>query len=87
MQDNPQPLQVLLVEDDEINRFAVGSLLRDLGCCVDIAENGEQALLATVGNVKIYNLILMDIGLPDISGLAVVEKIREAEQQDHRFRH
>jgi two-component system, sensor histidine kinase and response regulator len=69
-----QPLKVLIVEDDKIIQIAHKHLLSNLGCTVELAENGEQALEMVENG---YDLILLDIGLPKISGIDVLKIIRQ----------
>lgn len=67
-------LYLLLVEDEAINQRVISAMLKELGCRFDIAENGEQAL-KFLGKKK-YDLILMDIRLPDSNGVTLTQKIR-----------
>ena len=69
---------VLLVEDSPIIQQAHTLLLQELGYHVDVAANGKEALARFN---KHYDVILMDIGLPDQSGIAVTEKIRQLEKK------
>lgn len=73
MQNNQQ-IKVLLVEDHKIAQKVEIGILQRLNCFVDVASNGEQALHYISQNY--YNIIFMDIGLPDMDGLAVTEAIR-----------
>jgi CheY-like chemotaxis protein len=66
--------KILLVEDDEMAKTVHVMYLKELGYTPDIAENGQQALELAQKNQ--YDLILMDIGLPDMTGIDVVKKIR-----------
>lgn len=71
-------LKVLMVEDNIIAQKIEQELFSILGCEVDIAESGEAAMrLFSPGK---YNLVLMDIGLQDMSGYIVSKKIREQER-------
>jgi two-component system, OmpR family, aerobic respiration control sensor histidine kinase ArcB len=87
--DNPSPpvvsgkkpgkhkksIRILLVEDTEISAKVVKSLLLSLGCHdVDIAPNGKSAL-KQVRQHK-YTFMILDIGLPDMSGVEVAKSIR-----------
>lgn len=75
---NHTPLSVLLVEDDLLAQRVTTLMLRELGCQVDIAGNGRSALeRIQIGNQ--YDVIFMDVGLPDINGIAVTEMIRGQE--------
>lgn len=68
---------ILIVEDDPIIQRIHAILLEDLGCQVNIAENGQVALRAYQENF--YDAILMDFGLPDIEGVDVARIIRLKE--------
>lgn len=67
--------KILLVEDLPIAQISATLVLKKLNCDVDVAENGMRAL--ELVNSKLYELIFMDIGLPDIDGVMVAKKIRE----------
>lgn len=71
-------IHVLLVEDLIIAAKLSKLLLTDLNCSVDIAMDGESALQFVKCNP--YQLVILDIGLPDISGNEVARKIREWEK-------
>jgi two-component system aerobic respiration control sensor histidine kinase ArcB len=68
-------LSILLVEDIELNILVATALLEKLGHKVDIAKNGAQAI-EKVANQQ-YQLILMDIQLPDMDGYQVTQKLRQ----------
>ena len=67
-------LRLLLVEDDLINQEVASDLLSDIGCRIDIASNGVEAL-ACVARQN-YDLILMDMQMPEMGGLEATERIR-----------
>lgn len=69
-------LKVLLVEDDKIIQMVHQKLLSLLGCEVHVAERGDIALEMSKDH---YDLIFMDIGLPRMSGLEVIKRIRERD--------
>lgn len=71
-----QPVKILLIEDSPMIQKVHKLMLERLGCQVDIAVNAEQALaMHTQG----YDLIFMDIGLPEVSGLEITQEIRRRE--------
>lgn len=69
--------RILLIEDNVLNQKITSSLLVDLGCEVDIACNGAQAIKLVVQQPKTFDLILLDIGLPDIDGFEIASMLRE----------
>ncbi len=82
--DVAQPLperfsaSVLVAEDDEINRMVVSRFLNDFGCRVECVENG---LLATEAMAQgQYDLLLMDLHMPQLDGIAATRRIRENDR-------
>lgn len=65
---------ILVVEDQPVAAEVVKQILTDLHCRVDVAPNGSNALL--LAKQKQYDLIFMDIGLPDIDGYEITKQIR-----------
>ena len=76
-ENNGASLTVLVVEDFEDNRFMMRRLLEMSGYRVIEAVNGKQAVEAAVSARP--DLILMDLSLPMLDGLAATRRIREAE--------
>jgi PAS domain S-box-containing protein len=75
-------LSVLVAEDNEINALLMRSLLTRLGHQAVIATNGEAALeswLAAKSAGAPYDLVLMDIQMPQLDGIATTKIIRERE--------
>lgn len=68
-------LKILLVEDIELNVIVAKALLEKLGQNVDVAVTGEDAL--QMARSHQYDLILLDIQLPGISGFEVAEILHE----------
>lgn len=73
---HPGHLKVLLVEDNIVNQKIAKVMLEDLGCCVDIIDNGHDVLKNLQGLTG-YDLIFMDVGLPDMSGFDIVSRLRK----------
>lgn len=67
--------KILIVDDDEINIFYLKNVLVKMGFKIDIALNGKLAL-NKVKNSS-YNLILMDVQMPEMDGLTATRFIRE----------
>jgi len=69
------PVKILVVEDNPANRQVVVTVLHALGYQPDIAENGQTGIeMAEVGG---YDLILLDVQMPDIDGWAVARHLRQ----------
>jgi two-component system sensor histidine kinase/response regulator len=66
--------RVLVAEDNPINRKITVRILEKLGCLVDVANNGRQAVEMTVSFP--YETIFMDCGMPEMDGFAATREIR-----------
>ncbi len=72
---------ILLVEDIEINREIVIALLESTNVSVHIAENGLQAVKIMQKNPDIYDLIFMDISMPEMDGYTATMHIRNMDSE------
>ena len=69
----------LLVEDIEINREIVITMLADTGLLIDVAENGQLALDMITAQPDRYDIVLMDVQMPVMDGYAATQAIRAAD--------
>jgi CheY-like chemotaxis protein len=67
-------LSVLVAEDNVVNQKVVLMLLKKLGVNADLVADGAQAIEAVIGNC--YDLVLMDVQMPEVDGLAATREIR-----------
>jgi CheY-like chemotaxis protein len=72
----PSKQRILLVDDDRGLRHVLSALLQEAGHRVESAGDGPEAL-EMLGEGSSFDLILLDIGLPSMSGLDVLARVRE----------
>ncbi len=73
------PLQILLCDDNSINQKVASRLLQQVGYQADITANGIEALEAL--ERRHYDLIFMDVMMPDMDGLEATSLIRERQKR------
>lgn len=72
-----QPVRLLVVDDDNLSRSMMQILLTQQGYSVDFAANGSEALEAV--KTREYDLVFMDLVLPDMNGRDLCRQVREWE--------
>jgi PAS domain S-box-containing protein len=80
--ENPHPLRVLLAEDNPVNQRLVVRMLEKRGHSVALANNGKEALAAV--DTEKFNVVLMDVQMPEMDGFEATAAIREHEQATGR---
>jgi CheY-like chemotaxis protein len=70
-----RPLHILLAEDNAVNRVVATALLEKWGHRVTAVEDGRQAVDAAA--IAVFDLVLMDLQMPEMGGLEATEKIRD----------
>ena len=76
-------MRVLVIDDDESNRKLLKSMVAKMGEC-DTASNGKEALSAfkkAWEDWQPYDLVFLDILMPEMDGCQVLNKIRELERK------
>ena len=76
-------LNILVVEDDSINQKILNGLLERDKCSVTIAANGREALKTL--DKRLFDIILMDIYMPELNGIETAKLIRKSEALTDRY--
>ncbi len=79
-------INVLVVDDDPINRLVIDKFLSNLGVNATITENGHQALNLILQENN-FDLILMDLQMPIMDGVVTTQQIRKWEQDNNQSPH
>lgn len=67
--------RILVVDDEDIIRMLICDTLEDLGYEIYEAEDGEEALKKL--NQQMYDLVILDYMMPNLSGIEVIERLQE----------
>jgi CheY-like chemotaxis protein/two-component sensor histidine kinase len=74
-----RPLRVLAAEDIPTNRLVLKTIMQSFGVEITMVDNGRQAVDAWIAEP--YDLVLMDIQMPEMDGIAATRAIRAAEAE------
>jgi CheY-like chemotaxis protein/PAS domain-containing protein len=81
VQEPPRPalkgMRILVIDNDERVRRSAHSILGRLGCIVETARDGGEAL--TMARLSTYDAVLADIRLPDVPGYEIYRRVRDAQ--------
>ena len=69
------PLRIMVAEDNFVNQTVIEGILEKMGYQIDLVENGQEVLDAL--EIKSYDLIFMDIQMPELDGLSATQRIIE----------
>jgi len=80
--DRTTPLRILVVDDNEINQVVACKFLQKLGCQVEVARNGREAVDSIARAT--YDAVLMDCEMPEMNGYEATQEIRRQEHTTTR---
>ena len=80
--DRTTPLRILVVDDNEINQVVACKFLQKLGCQVEVARNGREAVDSIARAA--YDAVLMDCEMPEMNGYEATQEIRRQEHTTTR---
>jgi signal transduction histidine kinase len=72
----PEPLRILLVDDDEVDRLAVKRQLRQAGVEASVEECADRAGALAAGAAGRFDCVLLDYGLPGTDGVTLLRELR-----------
>lgn len=78
----PKEINILLVEDNLMSQKVASIMLNEFGCKVSIAESGYEALMKV--RLEKFDLIFLDIGLPDMNGCSLAKEILSLENNSNK---
>ncbi len=71
-------MKILLIEDNETLANGISRKLKEIGYLVDIFHDGENGLYSL--ETAIYDLLILDLGLPNIDGIDIIKKLRTSQK-------
>ncbi len=78
------PLRILLADDNEMLRAAIGGLLERLGHSVDVVTNGKEAVESAAR--KAFDVVFLDVQMPEMGGLEAASFLRRRCADGRRLR-
>jgi CheY-like chemotaxis protein len=83
MRAREKKIRVLLAEDNVVNQKVATKMLEKLGCAVEVAPNGKEAVRIWQGGH--FDMILMDCQMPEMDGYEATREIRAREPKTQRI--
>lgn len=75
--------RILIAEDNAVNQLMARRMLEKLGCSVDVAKDGNEAV--AMARSARYDLIFMDCSMPGLDGFQATQELRRQDTQARRI--
>jgi len=72
-------MKIILLEDNKTLANGIYQKLKEIGFVADVFYDGEEGLYAL--ETSIYNLLILDLGLPNMDGIEIIKKLRKSKQK------
>ncbi|AFJ02595.1 signal transduction histidine kinase [Methylophaga frappieri] len=82
-QSHAKPLSILIAEDNKVNQQVLAGVLEHAGHQVKITDSGEQALDALTKSLRSFDMLIVDMNMPDYSGAEVIRAMRYLDTSIH----
>ncbi len=80
LRESSSKLRVLVAEDNPVNQAVIMRVLQKMGHTAVLAQNGKEAV--TLASIEKFDLVFMDVQMPEMDGMAATAAIRESEKKN-----
>ena len=74
------PLRILVAEDNPVNQMLISKLLMEVGHSLELAANGNEVMKILHEDEEPFDLVLMDIQMPEVDGIQATRLIRASDE-------
>lgn len=78
-------ISILIAEDNIVNQLLMRKIVEKIGMMVDVAANGLEVLNKLANNSPSYDVILMDLQMPEMDGIEATEQIKKIYSENRPY--